>query len=104
MLWAGNKKCLFYSLKETKDDKTTTRIIVTRSEIDLSNIKKAFAHMYRKELRECVEVSSEWILHDISGLGQHLFHRYLGGQKSDWGRYKIVVLRDDLVSGDKTHY
>ena len=39
-------------------------MIVTRSEIDLGDIKKAFAKMYRKELKEYVEVSSEseWLL------------------------------------------
>ena len=63
---------IVYSLQEKKDDKTTTRIIVTRSEIDLSDIKKAFAHVYRKELRECVEVSSEWILRENIGLSQRL--------------------------------
>ena len=43
-------------LFQCKDDKTTTRIIVTRSEIDLADIKKAFTKMYRKGLPEWVEV------------------------------------------------
>lgn len=59
------------------DDVKLIRIIVSRSEIDLSNIKKAYKQLYNTTLESSVDVSIIFFLYKFNFIFQISFNVFL---------------------------
>uniref|UniRef100_A0A5K4FAX9 Annexin n=3 Tax=Schistosoma mansoni TaxID=6183 RepID=A0A5K4FAX9_SCHMA len=78
-----------------KDLKTIIRIIVTRCEVDMGQIKEEFLNLYGKSLKDCLKFDNGYNVNEESNqIIQSINHILLGGEARNCRSMLLKLIRE----------